>query len=294
MPVFIILHYLSTEMTVQCVDTLRRIFDGQAFHIVIVDNGSPNGSGAVLFDKYACIENCTVLLSSENLGFAKGNNLGCVYATDNLDPEYLIVMNNDVLVEDPDFFTKIRKTYEETDFYVLGPDIYACAADFHQNPISVTGYTQQQVRQIIRKRKQWLAIYPLHFWWRFISQKAKKTVGHLLGRKPSKRDNPLSRMDRLNNPVLHGACYVFSRNFMSVRKEPFVPDTFLYFEEDILHYICTKNNYLMIYDSSVQVKHLEDVSTNLAFKSEYRKRRMKYRNLIASASVLLKQMTEGV
>ena len=290
MPIFVILQYLSLDMTLQCLDTLAKTFQGQAYHAVVVDNGSPNGSGIQLEDTLQGNPCCTVLRSAENLGFAKGNNLGYSYAAEHFDPEYIIVMNNDVLVQDPDFFQKIRAIEAETDFYVLGPDIYAPAADVHQSPMSASGYTLPQVKKIIRQRKSWLAVYPLHFWGSKAIQSGKTLVKKLLGRKPKPFNNPLSTAKRMENPVLHGACYIFSRKFLSVRSYAFDPATFLYFEEDILNFQCQQNGWKMIYDSSLTVTHLEDVSTNLAFRSEYRKRKMKYKNLVASASVLLNYM----
>ena len=289
MPVFVILHYLSYEMTCRCVDTLIAAFAGQAYHIVIVDNGSPNGSGAALTNQYGHLDTCTVLLSEKNLGFAKGNNLGYQYALDNLAPEFIVVMNNDVLVEDPSFFEKIRRIYRENSFFVLGPDIYACKADSHQNPMRRTGYTKAQVAEIIRTRKRWLALYPLHFFYLRSLNWAKKVLKKLLGIKGKPRANPLASI-ALENPVLHGACYIFSKDFLSARSYAFHPGTFLYFEEDILHYDCQKSGYKMLYDPSISVTHLEDVSTNIAYRSEYGKRKMKYRNLVRSATVLLEQM----
>ena len=40
------------------------------------------------------------------------------------------------------------------------------------------------------------------------------------------------------NPVLHGACYIFSRRYLELEKEAFDSRTFLYHEEEILHYNC--------------------------------------------------------
>ena len=292
MPVFVILHYLSEEMTTRCVDTLRATFENEAVRIVIVDNGSPNGSGARLQEKYADLGNCVVLLNEENLGFAQGNNLGYRYAVEQLEPEFVVVMNNDVLVEDTQFFEKVRRIYQETHFYVLGPDIYACAAGVHQNPMRQEGYTREQVSHIIKQRERWLAVYPLHFAWKQGMQRLKRFAKKMLGRKNKPWENPLAKQPRLENPVLHGACYIFSPRFTAVCKEAFDPGTFLYFEEDILHYVCKENGYLMVYDSSVCVKHLEDVSTNMAFRSAYGKQKMKYSNLVASAKVLLKRMEQ--
>ena len=63
-------------MTKECVDTLLKVFAGRKFHIVIVDNGSANETGLKLKEQYADNSNITVLINKENLGFAKGNNVG--------------------------------------------------------------------------------------------------------------------------------------------------------------------------------------------------------------------------
>jgi GT2 family glycosyltransferase len=245
-----------------------------------------------LQEKYGALDTCTVLCSSENLGFARGNNLGYAYAKERLDPDFVIVMNNDVLVEDPAFLEKVRRIYSQTGFFVLGPDIYACNADYHQNPMRAEGYTKKEVKHIIATRKRWLAVYPLHFFYERLLSGTKMRIKKLIGRKSKPLTNPLARLDRLEDPVLHGACYIFSKDFLKVRQEAFHSGTFLYFEEDILHYDCRKNGYPMVYDSSIRVTHLEDVSTNTAYRSEYRKRKMKYRNLVRSASILLQKMEQ--
>lgn len=292
--VFVILHYLSEEMTVECVEKLRANFAGQAFRIVIVDNGSANQSGERLRERYRDAEECTVLLNSGNLGFARGNNVGYAYAKEMLDPEYIIIINNDVLIEDAHFLDKIREIDRSTEFHILGPDIFSPKTGIHQNPMKRTGYTKAEVEQIIADRRRWLSIYPLHYSYRYAKDAVKQKIDQLRGKKPPAPEtrNPLAKEPRVIDPVLHGACYIFSRRFIEREDEAFDPATFLFFEEDILHYKSMKKGYRMVYDSSLSVNHLEDVSTNLEFRSQYAKKKMKYRELLSSASVLLKLMNE--
>ena len=49
---FIILNYCSTEVTVQCVESIEKNINYQNYSIVIVDNGSTNNSGKILEEKY--------------------------------------------------------------------------------------------------------------------------------------------------------------------------------------------------------------------------------------------------
>lgn len=80
------------------------------FEIIVVDNGSADGSLEVLKDplihnskyKIHLVENRT------NLGFAGGNNVGLKQATG----EYLLLLNNDTVVE-KDFLSSLLKAFEE-------------------------------------------------------------------------------------------------------------------------------------------------------------------------------------
>ena len=96
--VFIILHYLAEDMTKECVKYIQNHLDMNRIRIVIVDNASSNGSGARLKQFYKDNEYCDVILNDENMGFARGNNVGYTYAKEKYDPDFMIIMNNDVSV----------------------------------------------------------------------------------------------------------------------------------------------------------------------------------------------------
>ena len=262
--------------------------------VIIVDNASQNGSGLRLKEKYANIPYCSVLLNEKNLGFARGNNIGYRYAKEQFSPEYIIVMNNDVLIDDVDFSQKIKAIHDETNFDVLGPDILSVKSGIHQNPMRLNAYTENELKQIVSQRQKWISIYPIHYTLLFARDKTKKVVKKIVGWKSKNPEdiNPYSKKRRIINPVLHGACMIFSKNFIQKENDAFNPGTFLYMEEDILHYTCRAKGYRLVYDSGLSVNHIEDVSTNLEFKSEYKKRLMKYKNLVNSTRVLLELMKE--
>ena len=119
MIIFVILHYLAEEMTVECVEKIEKCFNKNEYHIVVVDNASKNGSGYRLKKKYEKNEHCTVILNKNNLGFACGNNVGYRYAKENFNCEFMIIMNNDVLIEDSLFLEKIKKEPCKTTFSFL-------------------------------------------------------------------------------------------------------------------------------------------------------------------------------
>lgn len=294
MIVFVILHYLSQEMTEECISKIEEKFNITNIKIVVVDNASYNGSGQRLRDEFIGDPTCKVILNKVNLGFAKGNNVGYQYAKAHYSPNFIVIMNNDVLIEDPEFLKKVQEIYNETKFDVLGPDILAVKTGVHQNPMKTKPYSRQELEEIVFERKKWLAHYRSHYTVLYLKSKVREWVKkaiHWKSKSP-KQLNPLYNEKQIENPVLHGACLIFSKRFIQNEDVAFNPGTFLYMEEDILHYTCERKKYKLLYDSSVQVYHLEDVSTDLEFNSDYKKRKMKYMNLINSISVLLHLMNE--
>lgn len=291
MTVFVILHYLSYEMTQECVDRLRKTFQNQTYQVVIVDNGSGNGSGERLQERYQGQKNCHVLMGKENLGFARGNNLGYRYAREHLKPDYVVVMNNDVLIEDPKFLEQIEKLQKETDFDVLGPDVVNKIGE-HQSPMQEKGYTLEEIEALVKFRENKLkhfAWYYYPYWVRCSISFYRKRKKHL----PLRPENKLSK-SRQKQVVLHGSCVIFSRRYIQQEEDAFCPETFLYLEEDILHYLCQRKGYKMVYDPSVKVRHLEDVSTDMAYHSNCRKEKMHFERFVESGYVLIRMMKQDI
>ena len=284
---FVILHYMAYEMTVKCVSNLLHYFEKDNIKIVIVDNASGNGSGIQLKELYSSNDIVEVLLNQKNDGFARGNNLGYCYLKDNYQPEYIIVMNNDVLIEQDDFLKKIDGIYKKTGFAVLGPDIYCPAAKKHQNPAHLKGFDKKEVWQLYTTISKYCT-HPAFYYYK------KETFGKLkrIIIKEPKNVDTIDRSKVMENVILHGACYIFSPDFIKQRTKCFCPDTFLYMEEDILHYECMKKGLKMLYSPDIKVKHLEDVSTNASIKSGFKKFKMKNNEMKISIMVFLKIMDE--
>lgn len=94
--------------TVECIDSLNDI-DYTNYEIIVVDNDSEKDYD-LLSAKYSD-SNVTILSSESNLGFSGGNNIGISYAR-NQGAGYILLLNNDTLVEN-DFLTNMVSTAQK-------------------------------------------------------------------------------------------------------------------------------------------------------------------------------------
>lgn len=114
-----ILNYNGYEVTAQCLDSLAEL-DYPNFEVILVDNGSEDGSPAFFKEKYP---ETTLIENEENLGFTGGNNTAIACALKR-DFDYVLLLNNDTIV-DPSFLTKMIEVAEaREDVGMLNPKIF--------------------------------------------------------------------------------------------------------------------------------------------------------------------------
>lgn len=94
----IILHYKNYTETIACAESALAQ-KGEGFEILLIDNGSKDGSYQILKKYFQNTPHVTVKRLKENLGFAKGNNAGIRYARLHLSAENCFICNSDVVFE---------------------------------------------------------------------------------------------------------------------------------------------------------------------------------------------------
>lgn len=90
----VVLNWCGEDDTRACVESLLAE-EYPALEILLVDNGSPDGSGERLHRRFPTLP---YLQTGANLGYTGGNNRGIEYALER-GAEYVLVLNNDTLVE---------------------------------------------------------------------------------------------------------------------------------------------------------------------------------------------------
>ena len=261
---FVILHYMALDETVQCVESILNNIEGEK-KVIVVDNCSPNGTLADLRARYETVPDVDVIGTDSNLGFARGNNFGYQYAVSRYDPDFAVVMNNDMEITQRDFIAQMVKSYSEYGFAVMGPDIYSTKKKYHQNPQTRKMPTRKDLESSCRKLEIKNAL-------RFMIP-LKWQIMELMHRQPAPEKRAENYVDHVvEDPLLHGSCYIFSRDFMKKHPEEcFFPGTFMYLEAEILCYQCRRDGEKMIYDPRLRVDHHEDVATDLEYHKQSKK-----------------------
>lgn len=260
MTAFVILHYRAIDYTRKCVACIKAL-DGDK-HIIIVDNASPDGTGKMLLEEYSGDKGVTVLLNRENSGFARGNNYGVKYGR-RLAPDFTVVLNNDVEILQKDFIAKIEQIYKEHPFDLLGPDIVSVFSGIHQSPKAMKGFTLESVRKKMAyvKRSQNPILMLLSsgeknnpYIWKQV-QRYRRAKQHVNSSLPTE------------GVVLHGSCVIFSRRYIEKHPEPFYCKTFMYYEMEILEWLCRREGDIIRYDPAISVLHYQYMASKAEHKS---------------------------
>lgn len=293
--VFVVLHYMALEETKECINSILSNVDYKQYKIVVVDNNSSNQSGIELQKMYASNDNVKVILNSNNLGFAKGNNVGYSYAKNELDAEFIITINNDTIIDQKNFIELLINIFNENNYYVLGPDIIGVNDKYHQNPLDARGVNLEEVKKLLTSMT--IQYYKFMFLGLTHTFGVIKKLRNLLSRKETTHilysyANENYKIPQ-NDVKLHGACLVLSPLYVKHFDYAFLPLTYMYMEEDILYYICKKNNFKMLYDPKVYIYHKENASTDILNKSTINKKIFYWRNIRDSTRILYKIMKDN-
>lgn len=278
---FLILNYKTWREAEACA---RSILDTQThpdIQIVIVDNGSGNGSAERLRESFVAEARVHVLAAEENLGFARGNNLGICYAREHFDPDFIVAANSDIIFEQPDYCEQLAAVYEEQPYAILGGDIVDASRTQHFNPVArarvyTIPYMRKQALISSSKAVMFRMIKLFHLKWAVaghygiatdengaeVKDGSKKLTTREVDGKPVAADERIC--EEIEGVLLHGCCMVFSRDFFA-ELDGFWDGTFLYAEEEIIYYLAMKKNLRVLYTPRVTCIHKEAATTNTLY-----------------------------
>ena len=116
--VIIILNWNGITDTLACLDSVRHL-DYANHEVVVVDQNSNDGSREAIANQYGEV---TLIRNEDNLGFARGNNIGIQHAMDR-GADYILLLNNDTIVLSTFLSALMAAAIEHPDFDIFGPKI---------------------------------------------------------------------------------------------------------------------------------------------------------------------------
>lgn len=273
---FVILHYKNIKDTIECIESILNLKTNKKISIVIVDNNTLNEEDENLLKKYEL----HLIKLDKNYGFAKANNIGCKYAIENDKPDFIVVSNNDIIIEQKDF---IEKIYNEESFDMLGPKIITDGGQ-SVNPFPVYK-TKEEVINQINKTKKLIKIYK-NIILRNLLKIYIKIKSIIKGKRLVYNSNKKEK-----NIALHGCFIIFSKRYYEKYEDIFFNETFLYHEEEFLYQRIINDNLVSIYNPDIEVFHKEGASLNNKYNNEYKKLIFKNEEILKSLILLEQQMS---
>lgn len=269
MMVFVILHYNNIKETMECLDSLERFKQ----KIIVVSNSKD-------YDNLKKIEKRVdkVIINEENIGFAKANNIGCKYAIEKFKPDFLCVINNDIVIDQKDFLDKVEKLYKKYQFDVLGPKILPDDLP-SVNPFPVYD-TLEKIEDRIKYTKKLIKIY------NSVILRNLLSCYVLIKSKLKKVSKPVNGDKDELGVALHGCALIFSKKYYERYETVFYNETFLYHEEEFLYYRCKHDNLTFLYSPEVELVHKEGRSLDNSFNNNYKKLIFKNKEILKSLQLL--------
>ena len=123
----VVLNYNGKENTLVCINSIKKLNKSNyKVELIVVDNASNDGSREAL----SKIKDITLVKNDKNLGYSGGNNIGIKHAL-SLGSEYILILNNDTIVEKSLIINLINSAKKGD---IVSPKIYfAKGFEFHKN-----------------------------------------------------------------------------------------------------------------------------------------------------------------
>ena len=213
----ITINYNGLKDTCGLIDSIP--FDNN-MEVIVVDNASKEDEASIILEHYTQVK---VVRSSENLGFAGGNNLGIKQAKG----KYILLINNDSYFKDFNIDALIERLESSNKIGIVCPKLRFA---WGNNPIQFAGYTPLTNITV-----------------------RNKAIG--FGEEDNGQYNTAHP-----TPYAHGAAMLIRRE--AIDKVGLMPECFfLYYEEIDWSMMFTRAGYEIWYDPTCTVYHKESQTT---------------------------------
>ena len=224
----IIVNYNTKDLTNQCIESIRTNTVGLSYEIILVDNGSVDGSK----EFFECSNEIVYVYSDYNLGFGKANNLGFTKASG----KYIFLLNSDTILMN----NAIKMFFDYMEHAMMN---IACCGCFLRN----------SQNEIIHSYGRF------HTFWNSISEWCLQPYLLHLGINLHKYDYPIKKQKYCEVEYITGAA-VFLRKEVADKYGLFDPDFIMYSEDVEMAKRYSMHNYKSFLLDTPRIVHLEGMS----------------------------------
>lgn len=270
---FVLLQYNRFDVTQEAIESINKLSSPYPINIIVVDNGSTDNSKEKLSEYAEKYRNIHPIFIQENVGFAKGNNTGYNYARKELNSDFIVIANNDVIYLQNNTIDIIINKFMREPYSILGPDIIVQKDRiYHQNPMRKRLKTKYEAVRFLIERKNRL-------------KELNDTIAKTLPKPDIMGKEKYIQKDLSGPIVLHGSIYILSPIFIKDMEQVFCEKTFLYGEEEIFALLSYAKGHKIVYTPEIKVLHKVKMSTDISNLQNYYKKSYSY--IINSTNIYL-------
>ncbi len=259
----VVLSYNTKDLILNCLKSVisqyKKSLEQKEFEILVVDNASSDDSASAILNLRSKILNLTLIQNKENVGFAKGCNIGAKSASG----EYVLFLNSDTVVEDDGLLKMVEFLDKNPNVAILGGKL-----------MNDDGSSQKSTGKFY-------SLFNL-----FIMLLGLERLG-LLRSSP----NEIKRVDWVS-----GACMMVRKNIFE-KLSGFDEKLFMYMEDMEICFRVKKLGFPTYFYPNLSLKHKSQGSSNRTFAiiniykgilHFYSKHKTRFEYLIAKALLVLK------
>jgi len=114
--IIVIVSYNKRDLLAKCLDSIEENTSEPEYEIIVVDNGSKDGTDELLKERYPRVK---IIRNETNVGFAKANNQAMREALKN-GPKYFFLLNNDTTVHRGWLEEAVKLAESQADIGIVG------------------------------------------------------------------------------------------------------------------------------------------------------------------------------
>ena len=239
----IIVNYKTPDLVKACVDSICKHTMDLDYEIIVVDNGSNDGSYEQLQESLS--DKVILIKSTDNLGFGKANNLGACSASGN----WLFLLNSDTLLLNNAISILFHYIEDHHEVGIVGGNLYSADGKPSGSYCEIFDTVES-----VKKQSRWYEII------RSINNRrqiAKLPAGERIRRQYQEHFN--------FSDVPKDVAYIYGTDLMISRElflqiDGFDPDFFMYGEETELSFRVHKKGYCIRSIPNARIMHLDGAS----------------------------------